>query len=38
MMSDEPEHIAYRATIVQLAAKDRLPQFIHRASMSKLAG
>jgi putative ABC transport system substrate-binding protein len=25
MISDEPEHITYRATIVQLAAKDRLP-------------
>src|SRR5882757_6434627 len=25
MISDEPEHITYRATIVQFAAKDRLP-------------
>ena len=25
MTSDEPEHLTYRATIVQLAAKDRLP-------------
>jgi putative ABC transport system substrate-binding protein len=25
MVSDEAEHITYRATIVQLAAKDRLP-------------
>ena len=25
MISDEPEHLTYRATIVQLAAKDRLP-------------
>jgi putative ABC transport system substrate-binding protein len=25
MVSEEPEHIPYRATIVELAAKDRIP-------------
>ena len=25
MVSEEPEHVTYRATIVELAAKDRIP-------------
>jgi len=32
-----PEHGTYRATIVELAAKDRFPQFIRSANLSKLA-
>ena len=38
MVSDEPENSAYRPTIVELAAKGRIPAIIRAANTSKLAG
>ena len=35
MISDEPEHVTYRATIVELAAKGRIP---HNLSVPRICG
>ena len=38
MVSEEPEHITYRATIVELAAKNRIPAIYPLHDFVKLGG